>query len=167
MNEDRSSSLSVRNFWWHGNARLLILVVCVLVVAGCGKGRPVAPVRGTVTLDGKPLPGGRIMFEPIASGPNKIVGKAAFGQIQSDGSFVLSTYEEGDGAVVGSHHPVIFGNRVEDPRVENPKRPTIPGPNIGLVRLQDKTLDVVAEKENVFSIEVKSRDLRLDGVTDD
>jgi hypothetical protein len=144
----------------------LVLAACVLA-AGCGDQKQVAPVRGTVTLNGQPLPGGRIMFEPIADGTNKIVGKPAFGKIQSDGSYVLTTYKEGDGAVVGSHHPVIFGNRVEDPRVENPTRPTEPGPNIGLVRLQDKKFDVVAGQDNVFRIDLTSRDLQLDGIVDD
>jgi hypothetical protein len=80
---------------------------------------------------------------------------------------VLTTYKEGDGAVVGSHHPVVFGNRVEDARVENPTRPTEPGPNIGLVRLQDKKFDVVAGQDNVFRIDLTSRDLQLDGIVDD
>jgi hypothetical protein len=126
-------------------------------LSGCSDQPAVAPVRGTVLLDGKPLPGGRVMFEPIAEGEDKFVGKAAFGQIQPDGGFVLTTDKDGDGAVVGPHHPVIFGNRVEDDRVENPDRPTEPGPNIGLIRLEDQVLQVVAGDENVFTIELSSR----------
>ena len=143
------------------------LLLASALAAGCTDQPQVAPTRGTVTLDGKPLPGGRVMFEPIATGESKLVGKAAFGQIQADGSFVLTTYKEGDGAMIGSHHPVVLGNRQEDPRVENPERPTIPGPNLGVVRLEDRTFDVVAGQENVFTIELSSRrDLR-EAVPDD
>lgn len=133
------------------------LVLATLLVAntGCGSRPEVAPVRGTVNMDGKPLPGGRVMFQPIAAGEDKNVGRPALGQIQEDGSFVLTTFEEGDGAVVGAHHPVVMENRQEDD--PNSNRPTRKGPRIGVISLNDVTFDVVAGKENVFTIELKSR----------
>ena len=137
---------------WLGSG--LVWVACVAAV-GCSNQPQVAPVRGIVKMDGKPLPGGGIMFEPIASGDNKIVGKSAFGQIQQDGSFVLTTYKDGDGALIGSHHPVVFENRQEDD--ENSPHPTVPGPNIGIVRMVNTTLEVVAGEDNVFTIEMDSR----------
>jgi len=54
------------------------------------------PVRGRVLLDEEPLPFGSVMFQPPT-------GLPARGIIQPDGSFVLSTYQPGDGAVVGLH----------------------------------------------------------------
>jgi hypothetical protein len=95
------------------------------------------------------------MFEPLASGEDKLVGKPAYAEIQSDGSFVLSTFGDGDGAVVGKHHPVVFGNRVEeDPDSPNRGRT---GPNIGVIRMEDVTLEVVAGQQNEFTIDVKSK----------
>ncbi len=137
---------------WLGSG--LVWVACVAAV-GCSNQPQVAPVRGFVKMDGKPLPGGRIMFAPIASGEDKNVGQSAFGQIQQDGSFVLMTYEEGDGALVGSHHPTVMENRQEDD--PNSPHPTLPGPKIGVVSMTHLTLEVVAGEDNVFTIEMDSR----------
>ena len=137
---------------WLGSA--LVWVACLAVV-GCSNRPKVAPVRGIVKMDGKPLPGGRVMFQPIATGEKKIVGQAALGHIQKDGTFVLTTYEEGDGAIIGSHHPVVMENRQED--AANPDHPTKPGPKIGVISLNDITFEVVEGKENEFTIELNSK----------
>lgn len=132
----------------------LMCVICAAAL-GCSNKPQVAPVRGIVKMDGKPLPGGRVMFRPIATGDNKIVGHSAMGQIQEDGTFVLTTYEEGDGAVVGVHHPVVMENRQEDD--ENSAHPTKPGPKIGVITLDKLTFEVVAGQENEFTIELDSK----------
>ena len=49
-----------------------------------------------MTLQGKPLAGGMIMFRPTR-------GPAATGKIDQQGRFQLSTYGNLDGAVAGSH----------------------------------------------------------------
>ena len=129
---------------------------CVsLLLMGCNDQPAVAPVRGIVNMDGKPLPGGRVMFQPIAAGEDKKVGRPAIGQIQEDGTFVLTTFEDGDGAVVGAHHPVVMENRQEDD--PNSPRQTRKGPRIGVISLNDVTFDVVAGKENEFTIELDSK----------
>lgn len=81
-----------------------VAVACLL--AGCGGGDQfdTAPVSGTVTLNGEPVTGGTVMLRPIAEGETQIAGKGASAPVQEDGSFVLTTYEQGDGAVVGKHH---------------------------------------------------------------
>ena len=136
---------------------LKTLVFLILAVAGgCNDNPDVAPVSGVVMMDGKPLAGGRIMFEPIADGEDKLVGKSAFGQIAEDGTFTLSTYGDQDGAVVGSHHPVVFGDRQEEDRSLNPKGIRT-GPNIGVIRMKDSVYEVVANQQNDFTIEIKSR----------
>ena len=71
------------------------------MIATSGCGRPAhqldtAAVRGTVTLDGQPLPGGYVYVTPSK-------GRAAKGKIQSDGTFVLGTYQKADGVQVGAH----------------------------------------------------------------
>ena len=132
----------------------VVLAGLCLIAVGCSSKPEMAPVRGFVKMDGKPLPGGRVMFQPVAVGDDKNVGKPAIGQIQQDGSFVLTTYEEGDGAVVGPHQPVVMENRQEDD--PNSTRPTRKGPRIGVITLED-TYDVVAGEENVFTIELDSR----------
>jgi hypothetical protein len=62
----------------------IVLALAFLVLAGgCGSG--LAPVSGTVTLDGKPLTKGNVCFIPAASGPS------AYGTISSDGTYQLQT----------------------------------------------------------------------------
>jgi len=74
-----------------------IAAVLMGSVAGCGSDRlPVAPVTGTVSYGGKPLEFGSVMFQPDEGPPGR-------GTIQPDGTFTLSTYSEGDGAVIGHH----------------------------------------------------------------
>jgi hypothetical protein len=66
--------------WW-----LLVLVVAV----GCGDGRvklPTASVSGTVAYQGKPLPGGRILFQHST-------GQAAAADLATDGSFKLLAFQ--------------------------------------------------------------------------
>ena len=100
------------------------------------------------------------MFQPFAEGDEKRVGKAALGQMQPDGSFVLTTYDEGDGAVVGKHKPLVFGNReLEEDEAEDPNRPVIKGPDIGTHPL-DQVCEVVAGEDNVFTIEFSSSQTR-------
>ena len=55
-----------------------------------------APVEGVVTLDGEPLPAGRITFWPAG-------GRSGSGWIAEDGRFVIGTFQPDDGALVGRH----------------------------------------------------------------
>lgn len=78
----------------------------LVLLAGCGGGIekfPTAPVSGVVMCDGKPVPMAMVYFEPIAAGKNAMVGKPGFSRADADGKFTLSTYGDGDGAVVGEH----------------------------------------------------------------
>ena len=94
-----------------------------MAVAGCGvlgcreSSYELAPVRGTVSIDGQPLTSGKLMFAPITSSAGQEAGKAALGLLQPDGSYVLTTYEYGDGAVVGEHWVSILRLNTETPPV--------------------------------------------------
>ena len=76
-----------------------------LAIGGCGgKKFETAPTQGTVTFNGKKVTGGTITLSPVSGGPNdRYTGRAAIGTIQSDGSFVLTTYDKEDGAIIGKH----------------------------------------------------------------
>lgn len=74
----------------------LAMTIAVVCCAGCGDDRlPLGKVSGTVTLDGAPLARGIVHFIP-QSGP------ASSGVVR-EGSYVLSTYDKGDGAMLGRH----------------------------------------------------------------
>ena len=62
--------------------------------AGCNHSPPMAPVHGKVLYQGKPLEFGSIILQPDTGPP-------ASSTIRPDGSFDLSTFKPGDGAVVG------------------------------------------------------------------
>jgi hypothetical protein len=89
-----------------------LTIVLALFVAGCGRSAPheTAPVSGTVTFAGKPLPGGTIGFHP------KGKGNPGFGEIK-DGKFKITTYTAYDGAVLGEHVVTVevFGGQDEPP----------------------------------------------------
>lgn len=76
---------------------LMVWVCFASLLSGCNSGPKVAPVSGKATLDGKPLKFGTVMFQQATG------GQPAVGEIQSDGSFQLSTFRQGDGAIVGTH----------------------------------------------------------------
>jgi hypothetical protein len=104
-----------------------LFVLGVVAVSGCWASgqKETAPVRGTVTLDGKAFTqGGMILFQPESS------AKMATGLIQSDGSFVLTTYSSGDGATIGKHSAAITPAQkiVRDTDVESASGPISPIP---------------------------------------
>lgn len=83
-------------------------VICALLLTapawGCARSPyELAPVEGVVTIDGAPFTEGKVMFAPIAQGSDGKAGRTAFGRLDAAGRFTLSTYEEGDGCVVGDH----------------------------------------------------------------
>lgn len=78
------------------------VALCVLVV-GCSDRPKLAKVKGTVTIDGKPLPYGTVTFE--AKGLRSATGKIVNGEITE-----VTTYDPGDGAPVGNHRVVVTAN---------------------------------------------------------
>ncbi len=95
--------------------RVVVLSCLMAIVAGCGGGSgPGKPktvaVSGKVTYKGAPVPGGTITFAP-QGGAGK---RAGSGPIQTDGSFVISSYDPRDGVEPGDYKVVI------DPPPPNP-----------------------------------------------
>jgi len=72
---------------------------------GCGSGSVVPltliPVKGKVTSKGQPVTKGVVRFEPDG------FGRMATGQLQSDGTFELTTLKQGDGVVAGEHRVTV------------------------------------------------------------
>ncbi|HEY2414586.1 MAG TPA: hypothetical protein VGI40_20230, partial [Pirellulaceae bacterium] len=75
-------------------------------LAGCGKG--LYHVKGKVVYkdgsDVSVLAGGKILFDPAEDTPEKA---SARGDIQSDGSFEMSTYQTGDGVKPGKYRVMV------------------------------------------------------------
>ena len=86
--------------------KLIISCLLIATMVGCGSGSPydVVPLSGTVTLDDKPLPNARIVFQPIRTPRGtKDVGPGSYGRTDASGQFQLETIDEHEGAVVGTH----------------------------------------------------------------
>lgn len=83
---------------------VLSVIAIVPPLTGCGDAKPnrtpVAVVKGTVLLDGKPLETGSIETSVDS-------GRGALGSIHG-GAFELSTYGTNDGAVLGTHRIAVI-----------------------------------------------------------
>jgi hypothetical protein len=105
---------------------LLTGLFLVSVLGGCGDD-PTKPklgkVHGKVTLDGKPVERGHIVFTPV-SGKGGETGQTATGEINSDGTFDLTTFDTGDGAILGQHIATVT---VPEPGSENLGKPDASG----------------------------------------
>lgn len=83
-----------------------ISLMFVMAATGCSDGLkefPCASVSGTVTCDGQPVREAQVFFAPKMTGKSAEVGKPGFSWTDENGHFVLSTYGDQDGAVVGLH----------------------------------------------------------------
>ena len=77
-----------------------MILLTLISVAGCGAATARVPVSGRVLVDGQPLTTGKIVVAPENDRP-------AFGTIDAEGRFTLTTEVEGDGCVTGSHRVAV------------------------------------------------------------
>lgn len=138
-------------------------LVSLVVLGGCGGGSQVdtAPVAGTVTANGEPVAGGSLTFTPAADGDKILSGKPATAIVQEDGSYVLTTYEAGDGAVVGKHKvsytPALGGgngSHSQEPAGGHAGAPARPNLRISP---DQRSVDVKPGEENVLDFELVGR----------
>lgn len=97
-------------------AMMFASVLCSAVCIGCGNPEefPVVPTKGVVTCDGKPVPFAMIFFEPIRTGETAFVGKQGFATANEQGEFVVTTYNDNDGVVLGKHNVHVMPPHSED-----------------------------------------------------
>jgi hypothetical protein len=86
----------------------LLSIIFVLLLNGCSGKLPIVPVSGTVTLDGKPLEGFQVFFQPIHGETSKPMLTAS-GLTNAHGKFTLKTVEENPrkGVSVGEYRVTI------------------------------------------------------------
>ena len=142
--------------WWR-----LAIAGAALLIVGCGGDRlPTAPVTGTVYLDDKPLSDALLTFMPER-------GQAANGTTTTDGTFTLTTYKEGDGAIPGRHLVVV--NKYQNPPAKKAAGkagllglPAPPGKSLipesyGDTATSGLQYEVVAGLDNVFELRLSSK----------
>jgi hypothetical protein len=88
-----------------------------VLATGCGGGGgyTAAPVSGVVTLNGAPLAGASIVFQPTATGNP---GPPSSAETDTDGTFTLYFTDGKEGAVVGQHKVYITTRKMK-PSPEN------------------------------------------------
>lgn len=85
------------------NFTLVCLAIVTPWISGCGRGPKLVKVSGKVLIDGKPLERGFVQVIPKDS-------RAASGEIGPEGRYTLTTFENGDGCVLGTHTVTILAN---------------------------------------------------------
>src|ERR1700743_2187426 len=85
--------------------RLLIIGLACLTIFGCGGGPPMGQVTGVVTLDGQPVVGAQVTFNPRQG------GWESSGITDQSGRYVLNYVHGKSGAVVGTHQVCITTER--------------------------------------------------------
>jgi len=101
-----------------------------------------APVSGTITLDGTPLPGATIRLIPTAG------QRAAIGLTDDSGKYVLTTSQEGDGAAPGIYRVTISATAL--PGARSRPRGEYSDPKTSPLAVQ------VAPGNNVFDFALQS-----------
>ncbi len=128
-----------------------LFLVLLAAGAGCGgNALPTYPVKGKVQIDG----GGALKVGEVIFSSDKVTAR---GQLQEDGTFVLSTFKEGggDGAPPGNYEVAILGAVVSKKDDKNPyaSEPLI-DPKYG-DRATSGLKFTVESKPNQFEITVK------------
>ncbi|GAB4127135.1 transthyretin-like family protein [Thermopirellula anaerolimosa] len=104
--------------------------VLLLAMAGCGsKGFKTAPVKGTVTVAGKPAVQVFVQFQPVAQG-DKDAGPSSTAVTDANGNFELRLVGAGSamGAVVGEHAVRLAPAGEKETTTEGEPAPIVPLP---------------------------------------
>jgi hypothetical protein len=134
----------------------------VFLAAGCSgdANRPkLGKVHGKVTYKGTPVSSGHVVFTPV-EGKGGASGDVATGEIAADGSYDMTTFNTGDGAILGQH---IVSVQVRSGEMPKPKADStidykLPKSLIpGKYTTPDKSplRCTVVEGSNPFDIELK------------
>ena len=92
------------------------LIVSFVGCSGSDANMPqLVKVHGTVSYKGKPLEGGHIVFTP-ATGKGGDSGQVATGEISSNGTYELTTFSTGDGAILGQHIVTVVSQKGDMPK---------------------------------------------------
>jgi hypothetical protein len=150
----------------HRTAFSLLAVVSLLgTLAGCS-GDPNLPklgrVHGKVTYNGKPVDSGTVTFNPIP-GKGGETGQNATGQIEPDGSYVMTTFNTADGAILGQHVVAVVVREKGSENQGKPKADSTIDYSMPKIVTPSKYASVdtsplrctVKEGDNTFDIELK------------
>lgn len=115
------------------------------------------PVRGVVTVDGKPLEGGSVLFESVEPGSSgrRYTARAS---IDPQGRYRLTTFRTHDGAMAGRHRAVVLPDRSQ--ATDDPNAPPLPitvPPRYSTLETTDLEYEV-QPRDNTIDIDLDSDD---------
>lgn len=146
----------MRCFRKHHPLQFLLLVSVALaslvIIAGCGDGHPKTyPVNGKVVFaDGSPLTtGGVVLCQSVVVEGAPVNARGA---INTDGTFTLTTFVDGDGAISGKHRVLV---RAKRDTADFTERGMLPRPII------DPKLESFETSGLEFSVEDKDNEWKL------
>lgn len=91
--------------------RFVVLLGLAAVFCGCSDSAPsrlkTIAVKGKLSRSGTPLGGAQVMLHPAASSSEQLASLRPNAITAPDGTFVLTTYEQGDGAPEGSYQVTV------------------------------------------------------------
>ena len=130
---------------------LHLAALLMLCLAGCQRHLEyTGKVRGTVTLDGKPMTSGNVISSPQAG------GRGSIGPIQSDGSFALMTGQDMDGVAPGAHQLAVVAYDLRgatEPELEVAKKLLVPERYADPGR-SGFTIDVIAGEDHEIKLKL-------------
>ena len=130
---------------------LIGLILIITFTVGCGDGRPPAyPTKGKVVFaDGSPVKVGTIETKSL------LHGVQATASIQPNGTFVFTTYKDGDGAVAGPHDCVVVQFiQTENITIHKPSTLGVVHPKHASYATSNLKIEVSADKPNELVIQV-------------
>ena len=119
---------------WRAGMAATVLVAAI----GCGNSG-VVPTTGMIRSEGQALSGGKVIFTPVGQ------LRPAVGEIESDGSFVLRTFKEDDGAMPGKYRVTV----VADLEVGGKEA------HVTFMAPKNFTVEVMADKANHLEIDMQ------------
>lgn len=132
------------------SAFLPVIALFMLCLGGCQRHFDyTGKVRGTVTLDGRPMTSGNVISTPQDG------GRGAIGAIRNDGSFVLTTGQNINGVAPGTHLLAVVAHETgttTESQLEVANKLSVPERYIDPGR-SGFTIDVIAGE--VHEIELK------------
>jgi len=100
----------------------IVVMIGFVVLSGCGASSgprlPTVPVKGKLLIDGKSYGNCTVILSATTVDPDPklaAANKSVTGVVKEDGTFVLTTYKEGDGAPAGTYE-VTVASDMSDPK---------------------------------------------------
>jgi len=120
--------------------RVILVLFALAPLCGCG-GANMAPVKGRVMFNGKPVKEAAVTFSPLGAKGQKETGKPGTGFTDEEGKFELSTFRNYDGALVASHSVHVTLDDTNPTKCKRSKSATLevkPGDNDFTIEMEPK-----------------------------